>query len=59
MYPKGGDVLLWFEGASNVGTESRVGSKHGLKEADTTASKRSWQECEVESMYVQGVTIFP
>ena len=51
LHPKGGEVLLWCDGVSDVGTESRVGSKHSLKEADITASKRSRQECEVESVY--------
>ena len=51
LYPKGGEVLLWCDGISDVGTESRVGSKHSLKEADATASKRSRQECEIESVY--------
>ena len=43
-------MLLWCDGVSNVGTKSRASSK-GSEEADATSSKRSQQECEVESVY--------
>ena len=36
LHPKGGEVLLWCDGASDVGSESRVGSKCSLKEAVAT-----------------------
>ena len=31
LHPKGGEVLLWCDGASDVGSESLVGSKHSRK----------------------------
>ena len=49
LHPKGGEVLLWCDGASESGSEGR--STKRSKEAESAISKRSQQESEVESTY--------
>ena len=51
LHAEGAEVLFWCRCASDAGTESCVGFKQCLKEAEATVSKHSWQKCEVESVY--------
>ena len=50
LHPKGGEVLLWCDGASEGTTEGRSLTKRN-KEAESAVLKRSQQETEVESVY--------
>ena len=51
LHPKGGEILLWCDGASVGGTAEGRGSTKRNKEAESAVSKRSQQEAEVESTF--------
>ena len=47
IWPKGGNVFLWCDGASETGAESYCSTK----EAESAGTKHSQQVAEIESIY--------